>query len=275
MKTAPRLLLALALCGALASASAAAGERAVRSAGKLQADDSVDLALQREAAPIVILETPLAAEDYAASPLAARQAGIANRHDQWFEIYAADVQLISDLDGDGHHHALRVVFDADVSTGSATVYAKLYLSREGEHWGHYFTTDLFQIHGDSTDDRYEVETELLDGYYPGYYAVLIELYSLDHAYMVASRVLDYHSIGKDLPVESLDWDEPVYGYQETVVVHGAASIGGLLALLLLVQVVVVARGALAGFPPALRHKPVPIAERESRARNGREQERFP
>lgn len=275
MNVAPRLLLAVALCGALSAVSAAAGERAVRSAGKLQVDDSVNLAQLREAAPIVILDTPLAPENYAASELAARDAGIANRHDQWFEIYAADVQLISDLDGDGHHHAIRVVFDADVNTGSATVYAKLYLSREGEHWGHYFTTNLFQIHGDSTDDRYEVESELIDGYYPGYYAVLIELYSLDHAYMVASRVLDYHSLGKDLPVESLDWDEPAPVYEESVVVHGPASLGGLLALLLLIQVVVVARGALAGFPPALRHKPVPVAERESRARNGREQERLP
>ena len=187
------------------------------------------------------------------SSTAARLAGIANRHDQLFEVYDADVHLISDLDGDGYHHAIRVTFDVDVSYDSATVYAKLYLSRDGEPWSQYYTTDLFRIHGDDVADTYEVETELLEGYAPGYYAVLLEIYSLDHAYMVTSEVLDYYYLGKDLTIEDLSWDDYDVGqfdetYTEVSVSSHGASIGWLLAFFLIVQVVIAARGALALTP---------------------------
>ncbi|MGD8421100.1 MAG: choice-of-anchor H family protein, partial [Gammaproteobacteria bacterium] len=117
-------------------------------------------------------------------------------------------------------------------------------SREGEPWSQYFTTDLFHIHGDSSADAYEVETELLEGYYPGYYSVLIEIYSLDHAYMVTSKVLDYHYLGRDLPLESLNRDD--YGgeaYGEVSVSVGGGSAGSLLLFFLIIQVVIAARGA--------------------------------
>ena len=189
---------------------------------------------------------PSESEDYASSPEAQRFAGVANRYDQLFEIYSADAWLIADFDGDGFHHALRVSFDVDVNYDAADVYAKLYLSREGEPWSQYFTTDLFHIHGDTAADAYEVETELLEGYYPGYYRVLIEIYSLDHAYMVASKVLDYYTIGRDLPLESLNRDAyPDDAYGEVSVSVGAGSAGSLLLFFLFIQVVIAARGARA------------------------------
>ena len=138
------------LTAALWSTQAAAADDTLssRSAGKLKADSSVDLKqLLKQAEPVARAKSG-SDESYAASPEAARQAGIANRHDQLFEIYDADVSLLADLDGDGFHHALNVYFDVDVDHDGATVYAKLYLSREGGPWYQYFTTDLFHIHGD-------------------------------------------------------------------------------------------------------------------------------
>jgi hypothetical protein len=217
-----------------------------RSAGKLAADRDTDLTAELQAITPIVRSRPSEPEDYASSPEAQRFAGIANRYDQLFEIYSADARLIADIDGDGFYHALRLSFDVDVDYAAADVYAKLYLSREGEPWSQYFTTRLFHIDGDSTADAYEVETELLEGYYPGYYSVLIEIYSLDHAYMVASKVLDYYSLGRDLPLESLDLD--AYredSYSELSVSVGAGSGGSLLLFLLVVQVVIAARGARA------------------------------
>jgi hypothetical protein len=239
------LALVLVLLPAVLLETPARAEEAlqsVRSAGKLVHDRSIDLGAELEAREPLLRAAALEAEDYASSPRRQRDDGVANRHDQLFEIFSADARLLSDIDGDGFHHAINVSFDVDVNYDDAMVYAKLYLSRDGEPWSQYFTTDLFYIHGDSVDDVYEVETELLSGYYPGYYAVLIEIYSLDHAYMVASEVLDYHSIGRDLMLEDLDLDG---GYVE---VHGAAGIGPLLLLLMLVQVVIAARRAPALSP---------------------------
>jgi len=246
-------LLSALLLVANTFANAEDGLQTSRSAGKLRTDQSIDLSAvlkQREA-----VSRPVAteSENYAARPSLQRFDGIANRYDQIFEIYEADVQLISDLDGDGFHHAINVFFDVDVSTDSATVYAKLYLSREGEPWSQYFTTDLFTIHGDDYSDAYEVETELMEGYPPGYYALLVEIYSLDHAGLVASAVLDRHSLGKDVTIEDFWRDEPYeesYSeyYEEGYYVSGAASVGTLLLFFLIIQFVIAARGSLALSP---------------------------
>ena len=226
-----------------------------RSVGKLRQDQSVDLSRELQQAEAVTRVDSGSAENYAARGDLTAQDGIANRHDQLFEIYDADVMLLSDLDGDGFHHAINVYFDVDVSLDSATVYAKLYLSREGGPWSQYFTTDLFTIHGDEASDAYEVETELLEGYAPGYYAVLIEIYSLDHAYMVTSEVLDYNYLGRDVMIEDLYRDEPYtepYGayYEEEVYYSssGGGSIASLLLVFLIMQVVIAARGSLALSP---------------------------
>ncbi len=216
-----------------------------RSAGKLKSDTSIDLTHELKQLPAVVRAKPTAAENYDALPAAGSQAGIANRHDQLFEIYEADVELVADLDGDYYHHALNVYFDVDVSIDSATLYAKLYLSREGEPWSQYFTTDLFVIYGDDYADAYEVETELLEGYAPGSYSILIEVYSLDHAYMVTSEVLDYYYLGRDILLEDLSWDEPYASpHDEYSVSIGAGDFGTLFLFFLILQVVIAARGTL-------------------------------
>ena len=249
MKTIVIILLSAVLLGAESPAFATEVEQSSRSVGKLKQDQSIDLSAELKLQEPVVKPTPTSTENYADSAAALRLAGIANRHDQLFEIYDADVQLTGDFDGDGFHHALNVYFDVDVNYGDATVYAKLYLSREGGPWSQYFTTDLFQIYGDDVADAYEVETELVDGYPPGYYAVLVEIYSLDHAYMVTSEVLDYYYLGRDVTLEDIYWDEAEIGfYGEVSVSHGAGSISTLLMFFLIIQVVIAARGALASIP---------------------------
>ena len=267
MKTLAIILLSTLLLATVFEALATDSVQSSSSAGKYQQDSSIDLSLelgQREATSRVM---PAAAEDYAshqAGRPASRFAGVANRYDQQFEIYSADVQLVSDLDGDGFHHAIRIFFDVDVDYDDATVYAKLYLSRDGEPWSQYFTTGLFSIFSDDEADAYEVETELLEGYVSGYYAVLVEIYSLDHAYMVTSEVLDYHYLGRDLMIEDLGRDEPyidpavetyeAYYEEEVYYSSGAGSLASLLLVLLIIQVVIAARGPLALSPRNNRDK---------------------
>ncbi len=167
---------------------------------------------------------------------------LANRHDQYFSIYGAGVELLSDIDGDGFHHLLNVIFDVDVDYDAATLYAKLYLSREGGPWIQYASTNLFDIYENDTSDTYEMTTELIEGYPSGYYSVLVEIYSLNHSYMVASEILDHHYLGRDVMLEDLHRDEVVV-YEE-VEVYESYGAGGfsLILWLLLVQVVIAVRG---------------------------------
>jgi hypothetical protein len=97
--------------------------------------------------------------------------------DHW--IYEADVVLFDDLDDDGFFRFLSVRIDADSLRSSAWVYAELYLSADGVNWEHYHSTDDFWIGGETGDDEYFVETELVTGYPTDYYDLLVELYDAD------------------------------------------------------------------------------------------------
>ena len=94
-------------------------------------------------------------------------------------IYEADVVLFDDFDSDGYYRFLSVRIDADSNLASAYVYAELYLSPDGVNWEHYHSTEDFWIGGATSDDEFFVETELLSGYPPGEYDLLIELYDAD------------------------------------------------------------------------------------------------
>lgn len=217
-----------------------------RSAGKMVNDDSIELSQKLKSQSLYVKPAPdltkinIQPEENTGS----QQTGIANRHDQFFEIYSAGVQLLSDIDFDGYHHALKVNFDIDVSNEEATVFVKLFLSRDGGRWSHYATTDLFNIYSDDSGDEYEVETELLEGYPPGYYDILIEVYSLNHADMVASERLNYHYLGRDVMLEDLSWDERqqyIEEYTEITVSHGGAGSVSLFWLILVLLVAIAGR----------------------------------
>jgi hypothetical protein len=154
------------------------------------------------------------------------QRTMAHPNGQYFSINDASIVLSGDDDDDGFYHRIRVSFDPDVSNGEAWVYAKIYLSLEGGRWNHLYTTDVFTIVGTRADDGYEVVTRLLDGYPPGYYDVLIELYDADFDLLMVNYGPYEDQDLAVLPLEDrYQDDDDVYG-------GGGAVDLGLLVLLL-------------------------------------------
>ena len=94
-------------------------------------------------------------------------------------LFDASTELISDFNDDGFYHRFSVTIDADTIYETSYVYAELYLSYEGGPWNHYASSDAYHIHGDSELDIFTIETELADGFPPGYYDVRVELYDAD------------------------------------------------------------------------------------------------
>lgn len=123
-------------------------------------------------------------------------------------IFDADAVLFDDLDGDGYFRFLSVRFDADTYLPGMYVYAMLYLSADGQTWEHYYTTDDFLIDGTVPDDEYYVETELLEGYPPGLYDVLIELYDADFGTFEDEFGPAQTSALGLLAIEDASWDVP-------------------------------------------------------------------
>lgn len=150
-----------------------------------------------------------------------------------FSIFDASSRLFEDFDYDGFYQTFSVTFDVDVN-GSylnerADLFAELYLSRDGGPWVHYYTTDVFTIYGDSTQDDYEVLTTLYTGYATDHYDVLIDVYEVGYSDIVATISADETDSLYALPLESSDRDrEP-----DIIVVEesgGAFSVLGLLCL---------------------------------------------
>ena len=227
------VIMLLLLSPGLSSAFDAAGKS--RSIGKLQADNSLQLEQQ-------LRQKNLDSSTLRIDP------SLQSRHEYHlpgddaveFAIFDAWIDLIDDFDDDGFYHSIRVGFDADTSSELETVYAKLYLSYEGGPWYQYTTTDLFDIYHNEAEDSYQVMTELIEGYLPGYYEVLIDLYSLNHPGIVASRIIDSDDSGFALRLEDQDhdyseWYEEsytveTYGYGGSFSLPMILLLGGLLAV---------------------------------------------
>ena len=148
----------------------------------------------------------------------------ARASDFWF--FDAGSTLRSDRDGDGFHREFRVRFDADVISGSAIVFARLYLRRVGDlDWLLYHETDDFQIIGEDGDDDYFVTTTLDDGWPTGDYDVLIDLYESGFPGIVATigpvdsgalALLPLEEAGLDLPIELPGYD--INGVTTTLII---------------------------------------------------------
>ncbi|MGL4219028.1 MAG: choice-of-anchor H family protein [Shewanella sp.] len=149
-----------------------------------------------------------------------------------FAIYDASSRLFEDFDYDGFYRTFSVTFDVDVFGAylneRADLFAELYLSRNGGPWVHYYTTDVFTIYGDSTQDDYEVLTTLYTGYQTDHYDVLIDVYEVGYSGIVASISADNTDGLYALPLESRDRDSS----SEVIIVDegGAVSLFALLGL---------------------------------------------
>ncbi len=141
----------------------------------------------------------------------------ANSQGGIFSIYDASVGLIHDDDGDGFYHQFSVTFDADISFGSALVFARMYISYEGGPWNYYYTTKTFEIITDSNFDAHTVETIFTSGYAPGRYDIRIELFEAGWTGSVAS----YGPID-DLDLNYLPLEDEEHEFFESVAAAGCS-----------------------------------------------------
>lgn len=154
-------------------------------------------------------------------------------------VYDATTELIGDYDYDGFYHRFSVSIDADTSSDTAYIYARLYLSYEGGPWNLYASSNNYHIHGDSEYDNFIIETELADGFPAGYYDIRIELYDANYGDWLASYGPYDDASLSALPLEdSYSDDYPLAGHvvesQVVVARHG----GALSWLLLLIPALV-------------------------------------
>jgi hypothetical protein len=196
-------MLAAFLAGSAALAAPAESDRVIRVAEGFSRDrESAPLAMtDRKQVTTSAATVAALSKGRTAAPESSTLVG-----DHW--IYAADAALYDDFDADGYYRFISVRVDADTFFSHSYVYAVIYLSADGDWFEHFYTTHDFEINGATSDDEYFVEVELVSGYPPGRYDVLVELYDADLGlYMdefgpAQSPTLDL------LPLEDATFDEP-------------------------------------------------------------------
>src|SRR3989339_1570735 len=85
-----------------------------------------------------------------------------------FSICCVSRLLLSDNDGDGYYSSFSITFDPDVSSGSADVYAAVYIRSGTASYQWLYTTSTFTITGDSGADARIVTTSLISNWPTGY-----------------------------------------------------------------------------------------------------------
>jgi len=158
-------------------------------------------------------------------------------------VYDASADLISDLNDDGFYHRFSIAIDVDTVYEISTVYAKLYLSLEGGPWNHYATSENYHIYGDSESDIFVIETELGDGFPPGYYDVKVDLYDVYTGQWLANYGPYEDGSLSALPLEDSYYDDSYDGgiypiETEIVVSRHASSVTWVLVLLIPIVIAV-------------------------------------
>ena len=151
-------------------------------------------------------------------------------------LYDASTTLISDFDHDGFFHRFSVTIDADTIYPQAYIFAELYLSYEGGPWNFIAASDSYHIYGDSEHDTFTIETELAEGFAPGYYDIRVELYDADTGYRILSYGPYDDASLSALPLEDSYYDdhvEVIVPIESEVVITAAGHTHGAMGLWLL------------------------------------------
>ncbi len=154
---------------------------------------------------------------------------IQSLNDTEFWIYDSWVTTHNDYDYDGYYTTLNIEFDADTVFSQVPVYAVIYLGKN-DVFDSIHVTSVFNIYGDDSNDAFIIESDLVSGFPPYDYEILIELYDADHDVLVAASDGYWDADLAYVSLESENYDI----VEETVVVveeHGGAIfIPALLAL---------------------------------------------
>lgn len=152
----------------------------------------------------------------------------------WF--HSVDIFLHGDINDNGYFHRLEVEIDADTSAPYQQVFAEFSLLPTSGAERLYYTSSVFELFRQSSEDWLAVDTVLEHQFAPDDYLLTIRLFDAATGYLLAEisgfddSSLDY------IPLEDYSRDSYTGGSTTVEVSAGATGILALLALcLVLVQ----------------------------------------
>ena len=136
-----------------------------------------------------------------------------------FHVYDAHTRLYDDRDHDGYYSYLQLDFDVDTDYEVADIYADIWLIDSYGEETLLFATEVFTVYGHSGIDDYQVEAELVSGFEPDLYDVVIEIFDAHDDALVAQYGPQDSSAMSLLPMESVHQDS----WRREVHAHGGGG----------------------------------------------------
>ena len=205
------------------TATATAGQPMVRAVSGFESARTTDARSDLSDAAITVATPKTAGETTGKSATAAAETVTCCAH----YVYSGYTELYDDFDDDGFYSFLRVNVDIDTDFVDSDLYVEVYLRGSTGGWLMIYESEVFTIHGTSAFDDYEVESELLSGFTPDYYDVLVEVYDAYSGDLVASHGPLENSAFALLPLEDVNRDGAI---APAVVASSGSSGGGSLSI---------------------------------------------
>ncbi|MGI5308046.1 choice-of-anchor H family protein [Rheinheimera sp. WS51] len=144
----------------------------------------------------------------------------------WF--HSVDLYLSRDINNNGFYHRLEVEIDADTFEPYTQVFAEFSLkSSYGDEYI-FYTSSIFELYGESSEDWLAIDTILEQDYPRDEYLLTIRLFDANSGYLVA-EISGYDDINLDLlPLEDYQRDNRFPN--SSVSVGVAAGSTGIVAL---------------------------------------------
>ncbi|WP_213999340.1 choice-of-anchor H family protein [Arsukibacterium sp.] len=101
----------------------------------------------------------------------------------WF--HSIDISLARDDNYNGYFHQLYVEFDADTEYSYQQVFAELSLTPDYGTERVYYTSSVFELFGESSNDWLGIETDLQHQYPSNFYLLTIRIFDANTGYLLA------------------------------------------------------------------------------------------
>lgn len=148
----------------------------------------------------------------------------------WF--HSIDISLRRDDNYNGYYHQLYVEFDADTDYSYQQVFAELSLTPDYGYERVYYTSSVFELFGDSSNDWLGIETDLQHHYPTNFYLLTIRLYDASTGYLLAEASgYDLNALDA-LALEDFQRDQ-IHTSSSVEVSAGSIGMLGLIGLCLL------------------------------------------
>ncbi len=103
--------------------------------------------------------------------------------DVWF--HSIDISLARDDNNNGYFHQLYVEFDADTDRAYRQVFAEFSLTPDYGREQVYYTSSVFELFRQSSNDWLAVETDLQHQYPANFYLLTIRIFDANSGYLLA------------------------------------------------------------------------------------------